>query len=64
MVLRLLLVEDNLKLQAALKTGLEGSGEVRVVHGTDRGEAALAFCLEVAEAGPSEEGARICRMSS
>jgi DNA-binding NarL/FixJ family response regulator len=47
MPLTLLLVEDNIKLQAALKTGLEASGEVQVVHSTDRGEAALVYCLEV-----------------
>jgi DNA-binding NarL/FixJ family response regulator len=56
MTINLLLVEDNLKLQAALKTGLEGSGEVRVVHSTDRGEAALAYCLEVERAGQLEGG--------
>jgi len=45
-MLNLLLVEDNTNLRAALKTGLEATGEVRVVHDCDSGEAALAFCLE------------------
>ncbi|MFN2270650.1 MAG: response regulator [Anaerolineae bacterium] len=40
-----LLVEDNRKLRAALKSGLEGTGEVRVVHDCDSGEAALEYCL-------------------
>jgi len=45
-MLNLLLVEDNKKLRAALKSGLEGSGAVRVVRDCDGGEAALAYCLE------------------
>jgi DNA-binding NarL/FixJ family response regulator len=42
----LLLVEDHPKLRLALKTGLEASGEVRVLGECERGEEALAFCLE------------------
>jgi DNA-binding NarL/FixJ family response regulator len=45
-MLNLLLVEDNEKLRPALKTGLESTRDVRVVHNCDTGEAALAFCLE------------------
>ncbi len=56
MALNLLLVEDNLKLQAALMTGLEASGELQVVHSTDRGEGALAYCLDAAETGQPEGG--------
>jgi DNA-binding NarL/FixJ family response regulator len=44
-MLNLLLVEDNDKLRAALKPGLEGTGEVRVVHACATGEEALAHCL-------------------
>jgi DNA-binding NarL/FixJ family response regulator len=44
-MLRLLLVEDNPKLRPALKSGLEATGEVRVVHDCDSGEAALEYCL-------------------
>jgi DNA-binding NarL/FixJ family response regulator len=50
-MLSLLLVEDNEKLRLAMKSGLECTGTVRVVHSCDRGEAALAFCLE---AGPPQ----------
>jgi len=45
-MLDLMLVEDNEKLRPALKQGLEGTGEVRVVHHCGSGEAALAHCLE------------------
>lgn len=45
MILNLLLVEDNLRLQAALRAGLEATGEVRVVACTDSGEGALDACL-------------------
>lgn len=45
-MLNLLLVEDNEKLRAALKTGLQATGDIRLVHGCDTGEAALAFCLD------------------
>ncbi len=44
-MLRLLLVEDNLRLQAALQTGLEATGAVQVVGACARGEDALEFCL-------------------
>lgn len=45
MMLKILLVEDNLRLQAGLKTGLEATGAVRVVGTVARGEDALEFCL-------------------
>ena len=44
-MLNLLLVEDNPRLQSALCTGLEATGEVRVVHACPSGEEALAYCL-------------------
>lgn len=44
-MLNLLLVEDNNRLRPALRTGLEGTDRVRVVHDCDSGEAALAWCL-------------------
>ncbi|HEX7974862.1 MAG TPA: response regulator transcription factor [Anaerolineales bacterium] len=45
-MLNCLLVEDNARLRQALKAGLEATGKVRICGGYDRGEAALAFCLE------------------
>lgn len=44
-MLDLMLVEDNDRLRPALKTGLEATGEVRVVAGCRRGEEALEACL-------------------
>lgn len=44
-MLNLLLVEDNLRLQAGLKTGLEATDAVQVVGAFARGEDALEFCL-------------------
>jgi DNA-binding NarL/FixJ family response regulator len=44
-VLTVLCVEDNLRLQAALKSGLERTGAVQVVGTGARGEDALEFCL-------------------
>lgn len=41
----LILVEDNLRLRQALKSGLEATGAVQVVFDCDRGEAALEYCL-------------------
>jgi DNA-binding NarL/FixJ family response regulator len=52
-MLNLLLVEDNENLRLALKSGLEETGEVRVVHACASGEEALVQCLE-ASAGTSE----------
>jgi DNA-binding NarL/FixJ family response regulator len=48
-MLRTLLVEDNLRLQSALITGLEATGDVQVAGAVARGEDALEFCLS---AGP------------
>ncbi len=47
-MLELLLVEDNARLREAMKTGLEATGEVRVAHDCDSGEAALEHCLRSA----------------
>jgi len=44
-MLTALLVEDNESLRAALKIGLEGTGEVRVIGQMASGEEALAACL-------------------
>ncbi len=44
-MITLLLVEDNQKLRPALQTGLEATGEVRVIHACESGEEALHFCL-------------------
>lgn len=44
--MNLLLVEDNPKLNDALRRGLEATGKVHVVHNCARGEDALAYCLK------------------
>ena len=44
-MLNLLVVEDNPRLQAGLKAGLEATGDVSVVGVCDLGEAALEYCL-------------------
>ncbi len=44
-MLKTLIVEDNLRLQAALKTGLEATGVVQVVGAAARGEDAVEYCL-------------------
>src|SRR5687767_1533328 len=44
-MLSLLMVEDNTRLQDALTTGLEATGEVQVVAKVTVGEAALDYCL-------------------
>ena len=44
-MLKLLLVEDNPKLQSALCAGLEATAEVAVVHACASGEDALTYCL-------------------
>ncbi|GAB4456526.1 MAG: response regulator transcription factor [Anaerolineae bacterium] len=48
-MLTLLIVEDNPKLRAALKTGLAATGAVSISHDCGSGEEALAYCLEVAK---------------
>jgi DNA-binding NarL/FixJ family response regulator len=45
-MISLLLVEDNPKLQEALKSGLAATGAVQVIHACDSGEGALDFCLD------------------
>ena len=45
-MLNLLLVEDNPKLQTALKLGLENTGNITILQITDNGETALQLCLE------------------
>lgn len=45
-MLNLLLVEDNQKLRLALRSGLEETGTVHLVHDCASGEEALAHCLE------------------
>lgn len=44
-MLELLLVEDNQKLRPAMKSGLENTGQVQVVHDCGSGEEALEYCL-------------------
>ena len=44
-MITLLLVEDNPRLRPAMKSGLEITGDVTVVHATSTGEAALDWCL-------------------
>jgi DNA-binding NarL/FixJ family response regulator len=44
-MLSLLLVEDNPNLRAALKTGLEGTGQASVAFACASGEEALGYCL-------------------
>jgi DNA-binding NarL/FixJ family response regulator len=58
-MLSLLLVEDNQKLRRALKSGLEETGAVGVVHDCASGEEALAYCLEgVSETSEDSEDFR------
>jgi DNA-binding NarL/FixJ family response regulator len=42
----LLIIEDNARLRAALKSGLLSTGEPRVLYDGDSGEAALEYCLK------------------
>jgi len=44
-MINLLLVEDNSRLRAALKTGLKDTGQVNVIHDCESGEEALEYCL-------------------
>ena len=55
MALKLLLVEDNLKLRTALQAGLENTGRVKVIYSTGSGEAALQYCLETARTGDQSD---------
>ena len=44
-MLQTLLIEDNLRLQDALRTGLEATGEVEILAAFATGEDALEYCL-------------------
>src|SRR5574341_1478199 len=44
-MLEVLLVEDNEKLRAAMKAGLQGTGQAAVIGETASGEEALSLCL-------------------
>jgi DNA-binding NarL/FixJ family response regulator len=44
-MLRTLVVEDHLRLQAGLRSGLEATNSIKVVGAVIRGEDALEFCL-------------------
>src|SRR3979409_1503394 len=44
-MLSLLLVEDNTNLRAALKSGLEATGQAAVAFACARGEEAVGYCL-------------------
>jgi DNA-binding NarL/FixJ family response regulator len=55
-MLNLLLVEDNIKLSQALKSGLEGTGMIRVVYSCTSGEQALDYCLASMNAAPVQAG--------
>lgn len=48
-MLHMLLVEDNERLQGALKIGLEATGQVSVVGVVDSGEDALEHCLHAGD---------------
>lgn len=52
-MLEIILVEDNQRLRKALKSGLEATSQARQVFDSNRGEAALEYCLE-AQPEPSK----------
>ncbi len=54
--LKILIVEDNLNLRQALKSGLEASSDVQVIFDCERGQEALDFCL--AQADSMDENGR------
>lgn len=45
-MIKLLIVEDNIKLRPALKSGLESTKEIEVIADCDSGEKAFEICLE------------------
>jgi len=55
-VSKLLLVEDNEKLRRAMRAGLEATGQVRVVHDCDSGEAALSYCSKTSQVSEDLRG--------
>lgn len=52
----LLLVEDNMRLREAMKSGLEAAGDMQVIFDCDSGEAALDYCLRAFSAEPPPPG--------
>jgi len=54
----LLLVEDNAKLRAALRMGLEAAGQVQVLYDCESGEEALEYCLSLLS-GESRKGSSV-----
>jgi DNA-binding NarL/FixJ family response regulator len=44
-MISMLLVEDNANLRTALQTGLEASGNARILFACESGEAALEYCF-------------------
>lgn len=54
-MLTLLIVEDNQKLRAALKAGLEATTTIQVLYDCGSGEEVLTYCLE-ASSRPGEAG--------
>ncbi len=44
-MLKLLIVEDDQRLQTALKSGFEAIGEVEVINAITSGEEAIEFCF-------------------
>lgn len=44
-MIEILFVEDNDRLRAAMSTGLEETGSIKVIHACTSGEDALEFCL-------------------
>jgi DNA-binding NarL/FixJ family response regulator len=57
-MISLLIVEDNLKLRSALKSGLEATGEARVLSVCASGEEAFEYCLgKSLEVGSSDRPA-------
>lgn len=44
-MIEILFVEDNDRLRAAMSTGLEETGSIKVIHACMSGEDALEFCL-------------------
>ena len=62
-MLNLLLVEDNEKLRRAMKAGLEATGQVRVVHDCESGEAALTYSLETSKTSEVSQDLRGLRVA-
>jgi DNA-binding NarL/FixJ family response regulator len=44
--IKVLIVEDNRKLRAALKSGLEDTKQAQILHDCESGEEALKYCLK------------------